>query len=864
MRANPDIMKYKLEVPEPRKHWINRKLIQPPSAGDLPQGITLITAPAGSGKTTAMTQIAHSGNHQIAWYALDEHDNDLRRFWRYLVHMLHPYLTAGASDRLLSLLAEYADRSLKPFLDQYLNDVYDIQPSICVVLDDYHVIWNEEIHETLNYWLHHLPANIHVLIGSRSEPPLKGWQTWNVKGKLRKVNALQLAFTAEQAQEMCKTILGGELPKEWVNVLIKRTEGWAAGLQLALISLQQRPSGEWADWVRHLDMDQYIEQYLLEEIWNGLDEQVQRFLLETSALARFNAMLCEEVTGLAECGEKLEFLQSNGLFLIPLEGGYFRYHHLVGHFYETRLRERSPERWLELKRNTSKAYARMGWHEEAVEFAFAGKAYDAASAILEEHLHGFVQRGEFSLLHDWLARFPAKFPVSDRIRLVRVFVSSVLGKHEDARTMMETMENELFGTPLQPEQLELLSGLFFVKGNAAFHSGQFQEWFRFAESFQLRLPQDPVFFDFNYNFNQPLVRYTTFGLGGVLTETTAELGQRITTILEQNGWEESLMCQYVMQSLVEGYYEWNDLDRCRTLLDRITAKGRYLKVPGLFVPVRLMMARLSVASGDRAGARVIVEQTLQRMDRVSDMPWHRSLITFLAEMDLAEGAVDQAEMRFKEIHLSPDHRVHLGSIQETLVLARLLLAQGRADEGQRLLMQLSLLAEESGMANVAVSSSVLQAWGDLVQGKRKQAAERISTALQRVMPFRYTRTFVDEGGWMQRLLEEMMVHSAFDNQPALKSYAAELLSVLKAEGNGEAAEAQLDIDGYELTAKEIEMVKLLHLGCMNREIADQMGLSPGTVKVYLNRIYNKLGVRTRTQAVLVTTPVPLAYPPYPG
>lgn len=855
MGVMPDIMKYKLEIPSLRKHWISRTLLHPSLDGVVHHGITLIVAPAGSGKTTAMTQLVHFSKQRISWVTLDEHDNDLRRFWRYLVHTLQPHLSAGASDRLLSLLAEFSDHSVQPFLDQCLNELYEAEGPISVALDDYHVITRGEIHDSLDYWLDHLPSNVQVVIASRSDPPLKGVQAWNVAGKLQRIGSHQLAFTIDHAEELCASFLGQSLPKEWVASLVERTEGWVAGLQLVLITLQQRPVEQWSDWIHHQYMGKSIDEYLFHEVWSTLDEPTRRFLLETSVLERFSAKLCEEVTGISDCEEKLSFLQKRGLFLIPVDGEVYRYHHLAGDFYEAMLKKQSPETWRLLKRKACHAYARMGWYEEAVDFAIAAEAFELATDLLDQHLHELVMRGEFRLIQEWFDRFPESFPLPGKLRLVHAFVSTFMGNHEDARCIMEAVEAELNGS-LKAEQAEDLSGLFFVKANNAFHSGQFQDWFRLAESIQHRLPKDPVFFDFNYNYNQPFVRYTTFGLKGVLTDTTSELGWRITSILDRNGWEDSLMCQYVMQSLAEGYYEWNELDQCRDLLDRITAGSRYLSIPGLFVPVRLTMARLSLAIGDRVGARATIEQTLNRLKGSADTLWCKPLWIALSDMDIREGDVEHAEARIKDMNISPDHRVHLGAVQETLTLARMLIARRGIDKARSVLTRLLLQAEESGMVNVAVSIMVLQACADVAQGNRKEASRRMCHALERVQPFRYIRTFADEGAWLHGLLEEMLAASVFDDQPVLKSYALTLMSVLDEESSTENSGTMPSVSGYALTPKETEVVKLLHLGYTNRDIADQLGLTLGTVKVYLNRIYSKLGVRTRTQAVLVTTTVP--------
>lgn len=849
----PVILKYKLQMPALRPNLVKRAALHEPVRGLSSPKLILIVAPAGSGKTTAMAQYMQMSSARTTWYSLGEHDNDLRRFWRYVVHALAPHLATGATERLLPLLAEHQEHALHQFLDQCLNELYDAPEPIMLALDDYHLITRPEIHGCLHYWLEHLPSSIQVVLASRFEPPFEGLHKWIVRGEVKRINAKELAFTTQDAEQLCQSVLEVALPSQWIEALVARTEGWAAGLQLALMSLQQRSSDQWSAWIHTGHVGQQLEEYLFQELWKGLDEQMGTFLLETSILRKFNAALCADITGQGSCNSKLAFLERNGLFLVHIQQDEYRYHHLVREFYARMLKQQAPARWSELHRQASLVHAQMGLSEEAIDHAFMAEDYELAASLLNRHLHELVTRGEFTLLQNDFARFPASFAMPPRLQLVNAFVHLFMGQRQVTQSLIEQLEQELLGRSQQVES-EWLSGLFFVKANDAFYSGQFEEWFQFADSIPYRLPKDPVFYDFNYNFNQPLVRNTTFGLKGVITPTTAEVGERICSILSRNGWSESLMCQYVIQSLAEGYYEWNELDRCDEFLSRLIADGRYLEVPGLYVPVRIMMAKRRLAAGEPAAARIMIQESMQRLAPATDGHWYRALRAYLVELNLGEGenlAASREQLQGQEDAAS--HRVHLGNVQETVTLARLHMANGRGEDALALLTTLRLQAEEVRMVNILALTMVLQAKAEYIRGRKKEAVERLNEALLLVLPFRYIRTFIDEGKWMRELLQEIATAVSPDQQSALKEYINVLLVAMQPQAEREISIPNSYAGMDSLSAQELEVVRLLHSGCTNQEIAHQMGLTLGTIKVYLNRIYSKLGVRSRTQAVLATS-----------
>ncbi|KOR87884.1 LuxR C-terminal-related transcriptional regulator [Paenibacillus solani] len=851
------ILRTKLQPPALRDAWISRSVWDERENQGSGYRIITVVAPAGSGKTIALVQhMLHEGTQGPAsWLTLDEQDNDLRRFWRYMIHSLLPYLPPGIENRLLPFLVPYSDQMIYSFLDSFIMEMHGISMSINVVLDDYHSITHQEIHESLNYWIEHLPDSIRLFIASRAELPLKGMGRWLLSGRLLRIGAQELAFNEEDANSLCQHTLGRSLSPEKLNTLVQRTEGWAAGLQLALIALRQNEAAGMPDYDAFSQSNRHMSDYLSHEVMRGLDKPLRQFLLETSVMRRFHADICAAVTEMPECDDMLEVLKAKGLFLIPLDHQelWHRYHHVFGDFLSSLLKQQDPERWIELNRRASQVYAREGWHEEAIDYALLAEDYEMAAALVDQHMMELIKKGEFDLLQLWLNRFPEGIRLPDRLLLVKIFVYSLRGKHDLARNLLEQLEAGLYGRPIVERQLEWLSGLFFVKANLAFNSRQFDEWFQFAQTIEHRLPEDPIFFNFNYNNREPFVRNTPFGLQGVLTDTTAQVGTRIVSILESHGWEDSLMCQYVMQAMAEGFYEKNEVNACVFWLDRLLEGRRYRDVPGLFIPIRLTMARLKRKERNRHSARAIVQDALNAMQAREDILWCSALRAFLVELDLRDGELSKAEVGFQELNLSSMQRISLEYSLEIMTWARLLIHQQRNEQAQAMLAALRIQAEEAGSINITASVIVLQAQAEYTRGNVKAAALFLQEALSLVMPYRYKRTFMDEGNWLYQLLQELNTIGDSVKTAPLKEYMTELMDEIRQEKL--VGLDLLDPFGtYGLTPQETQVLILLHRGDTNQSIADELGLTVGTVKVYLNRIYSKLGVSSRVQAVLKTFP----------
>ena len=344
----------KLHMPGPRPGLVPRPRLTARLDEGLARGLVLVCAPAGYGKTVLLADWARRGEHPVAWLSLDAGDNDPARFWRHAVAALDR-ARPGTGERVAPLLGPPAPSSFQGLVTALINDL--AADEALLVLDDYHLISARQVHESLAFLVEHRPAGICVVLASRSDPPLP-LARLRARGQLTEIRAAELRFTPAEAGELLQHAASA-LPDASVAALAARTEGWAAGLQLAALSL--RGHDDAAGFVAAFTgSHRYVLDYLAEEVLEGQDEQLRTFLLETSVLERLSGPLCDAVTGREGSQALLEEAERAGLFLIPLDEvrGWWRYHHLFADLLRARLQQEQPGRVAQLHRNAAAWYER--------------------------------------------------------------------------------------------------------------------------------------------------------------------------------------------------------------------------------------------------------------------------------------------------------------------------------------------------------------------------------------------------------------------------------------------------------------------------------------------------------------------------
>lgn len=813
----------------------------------------MVCAPAGFGKTTLLSQWARQAANGFAWYSLDETDNDLIKFWRTFAHALSAFAPAGLNERTDELLQAYPNATMQAILDALLGELAGgTSLPLTIVLDDYHAIADERIHDSLGYFIDRMPPGVHLVIASRVEPPVSTAK-WNARGERRELTARHLSFTASEAGRFCRESAGLPLSDDRVELLMQWTEGWAASLQLVSMSI-----GETRDWDRFFELyrgaDRNLTQYMLEEVFAGLPPELREFLLRTSVLAQFDADACDAVTLRTDGRRMLAELAKRNLFLTPLDAGgtWFRYHHLFSLFLREQLAERSPDLLPSLHALAANHLAGRQLLDEAMEHALEAREASLSVSILGSNVRTVLRRGELATLLRWMQRIPpAALPPA--LGLLHAFALIVTGQFEAARLVLQRIEEAAARMEPNAELRELQSGLFFVKANLAFTSGDYEQWFAYADRLPEMLPESPLFYHLNYNTSEPLVRRTMFGLKGRQSAATEAIARRMTGIMEEHGWGQSPFSLYILQSLAEGYYEWDRLEDCDALLRRIEPAARRLAIGGLYVPNRLAAARRHWAAADQAAAYATLEEAREEVGAMAGNAahWDRCLQAAEAVFRVREGNLAQAERIVRELGASPQDKPTPFNALTYAALARLLGARRKEKEALQLLAELKRqCAREDNLAGLA-EMAALQALLEAQRGYRTSAFGHLAEALAAGEPNGYVRTFVDEGKPMESLLRQYSEHRGKRDgdrgnaeSPSL-AYVGRLLDAFPRRETTARERPPTE----PLTGKERAVLLEAVRGAVNREIAQRLHLTEGTVKVYLSRIYAKLGVSSRVQAL---------------
>jgi len=401
------ILATKLYIPPPRSKAILRsRLLERLHEGlHHNRKLTLIAAPAGFGKTTLLSEWVVNCKRKVAWLSLDEGDSDLIRFLTYFVAALQT-IAPTMGTRLLNIFQTPQPPPTESLLTILLNEIATIPDKFLLILDDYHQIEDKAVDEALSFLVEHLPAQMHLVIATREDPPLP-LARLRVRDQLTELRAADLRFTSDEAAGFLKEVMGLDLSGEDVTALEERTEGWIAGLQLAALSMQGHTDA--SAFIRAFAGDhRYIVDYLVGEVLERQSEVVRRFLLQTAILDRLNGPLCDAVTGQQGGSARLEALERGNFFVVPLDDTrhWYRYHHLFGEVLYAHLMSEQPDQVSTLHRRASEWYEQNNLPSNAIHHALAAKDFERTAKLIEQAMPALRRSRQEATLLKWMKALP--------------------------------------------------------------------------------------------------------------------------------------------------------------------------------------------------------------------------------------------------------------------------------------------------------------------------------------------------------------------------------------------------------------------------------------------------------------------------
>jgi LuxR family transcriptional regulator, maltose regulon positive regulatory protein len=872
-------------LPSEPQSWVARPRLVEQFSRCLAARLTLISAPPGFGKTSLLAEWLHAAPQPAllaAWLALDAADNELTRFLRYLIAALGPALPEGAGD-LLTMLDGPQAPPPQAVLTILLNALGEPAAHICLVLDDYHVIDERQVHDVLTFLLDNLPSRVHVIIATRSDPPLP-LARWRARRQLVELRAGDLRFTTDEAAQYLGAVLGVALADADVAALTARTEGWAAGLQMAGLSLQGRSGEEASRFVATFSgTHHFVVDYLLEEVLARQPAYVQEFLLRTAVLDRLTGPLCDAVApGAAPVPgqELLESLSRANLFLVPLddERRWFRYHHLFAGLLRARLRHAHADEVPGLHARAAAWFAAAGLIAEAMAHLLAAGDHDRAADLIAQHWTAMAYRGEVGTVLAWLDALPPERIRGDaRLSVARCWLYLFRGDLAHLAPAVTEAEAAVQTGSADREPLALLAalrsnlvrlrgelGAALRLGEEALHLAQPGTTAQAAAYSSLAQAQrDAGRFDDairSYRASLPLVREQgnrlvecgsayqmarLLRLQGRLNEA-AEVCREVLSAAEVAGAGQHPALGQVHVALADVLRERNDLAGARGHLDLGLELGRRTGQLEALRAAGLVAARLALARGELDAALRSAAEARQAAEQIGAPVLLREAQAVEAGLHARAGRLVEAERWAAETLTYQD-----STDEEQLALARTLRANGRTAEAQLRLAQALQAAESAGRQGSAIGILLLRALLHDSGDCPADALPLLERALTLAEPEGYVRVFLDEGLPMLALLRRAAgrgIRPGYIGRLMQAAGAGALPPVPSAApGPNHSHAAPRLVEP--LSERELEVLRLLAGYLSNSEIAERLTVSTGTVKTHIHHIYGKLGVDGRAEAI---------------
>ncbi len=831
--------------------------------------LTLISAPAGFGKSTLVSEWISNPKRPAAWLSLDKGDNDPLRFLTYIIVALQTVMTNIGSGAL-GMLQSPQPPSIELILTTLVNEIATLPGNLILVLDDYHLIDAKPVDHALAFLLEHLPPQMHLVIATREDPHLPLARI-RARGQLTELRASDLRFTPSEAAEFLNQVMGLNLPTEDIAALETRTEGWIVGLQFAAISMQGRH--DISSFIKSFTgSHHFVLDYLIEEILQKQSESVQDFLLRTSILDRLCGDLCDAVL-LSPVGSgqaTLETIERANLFILPLdnERRWYRYHHLFADLLRQRLHERlaSSEKNAqslvnELHIRASLWYENNGLEIEAFQHAAAANDIERAARLVEGEGMPLQYRGAMTPVLDWLASLPTT--VLDARPSLWVMYASALTMVSETisgvEQKLQAAEAALQGAEPDAKNRDIVGQIAAIRAMLAV------PWHE-AETI---ITQSRRALEYLHPDNLPLRTTTTWTLGfayqlqgeraaasqayseaisisqasgnimitlaastslGQVQETenqlhlAAESYRRVLQLAGDPPW--TAACEAYL-GLARVLYEWNDLDTAQQHGQQCLHLALQMENVDTPATCEVFLVRLKLAQGDVAGAAAILAEADQ----------------FLRQHNFAHRKAEVAAARvlvlLRQGNLTA--AAHLAQTQDLPIsLARVHLEQGNPATALALLEPQRRQAEAKGWHDEQLKIMILQAVALYMEGEKEKAVQILGDTLELAEPGGFIRIFIDEGLPMGALLREATKHGTVSN------YVRQLLEAFgKAEGRTPVSQHLIE----PLSERELEVLKLLKTELNGPEIARELMVSLNTVRTHTKSIYNKLGVNNRRMAV---------------
>lgn len=889
------LLETKLYVPRPRRSLVSRPRLQERLTRGAESRLTLLSAPAGFGKTTLLAEWLSAQQRSVAWLSLEESDSRPSSFWTYLVAALQTAVPAIGSSALLLLRA--AQVAIRPVLAALLNELSTVEGHICLVLDDYHLVEGPGIQDDMAYLLEHLPPQVHLVISTRADPTLS-LARLRARGELVEIRAVDLRFTLDEVATLLNDSIGLDLSAHDIAVLELRTEGWVAALQLAALSMQGRDDAG-AFVAGFAGDDRYIVDYLVDEVLERQPEPVRRFLVQTSVLDRLSGPLCDAVTGQSDSKAMLESLDRANLFVVPLDDSrrWYRYHHLFADVLHAHLSDESPDEIASLHHKASGWYEQNRDLERAVRHALACGDVDRAAGMVELAIPALRMDRQEATIRGWLDAFPDEV-IRARPVLAVGFIGALMasGKFDGVEERLQDVEQRLQTTGDRDAAGMLRAEMVVVDEEELPRLPAAIQMYRAA----LALVRDDIPATIGYAQSaiehaaegDDLIRAAASALQGLALWSTGDLvaahhaySASVRGLQRAGHFSDVLGCSITLADIrsTQGRLtdalrtyelalrlgvghdvplrgtadmfvgmsqiacERGDLPTAEQYLRRAREMGEHTWLPQNPYRWRVAMAGVREAGGDLEGALDLLDEA-QRVYVGDFSPNVRPVPALRARVLAAQGRLDDARAWARGAGLTAGDDVSYIREFEHITLAMVLLAQYRTQRSERsindaegLLQRLLEAAEAAQRTGSVIEILALQALAHHARGDIAAALAPLERAASLAEAEGYVRVFLSHGPPMHALLRT----AAKQNSPGHYVHRLRLACNDNTVPTRRVRQSLVE----PLSGRELDVLRLLGSDLNGPDIARELVVSVNTLRTHTKSIYAKLGVNSRRAAV---------------
>jgi LuxR family maltose regulon positive regulatory protein len=894
----------KINLPILRKSLVLRNSILRKLDGGLQDGalLSLVSAPAGYGKTTTIGMWVEGAGHPVAWVSLDKSDNDPRRFLTYVLAALQT-AREDLGQAALEAVENAREIDFEQLLGSLVNDLSALDQKIVLVLEDYHWIEDERIDRMIGWILEQAIPNLHLVITTREDPNLPLTRL-RVRNQLAEIRAKHLSFSTDEAGEFFSNVMRIQLSEEELEILKDRTEGWAAGLQLAALSL--RESTDPSKFVEaYRGTHRHVLNYLIEEVLKSQTEEIQTFLQRTSILDQLSPSLCEAVTGQQASREHLDYLEKNNLFLVSLdeEGTWYRYHALFGELLRNQLLQAEPQTVDDLHERAADWYQKHGFIQQAVEHAFRISSSSRVASLIEKHAIPMIYRGEVSAVLDWFDRLPDQLMRSSPMMCIgKAWALALMLR----RTSSDEVEHALDCADKALDSADADEGL---RNRVAGHSASIRAYLIRSPALAGRMAEKVI------ETSQEAQRLLPESERGIRSVNALNIGYGYAALADLPPAEKAFQQAFddgvaggnfyaaiygpislITIAMMKGQLK-EALRLCETNIDRfnrLLAGKRFPPIGALSIlkgSIHLeendlveaeqalslglslerwtgefrahtkgysAMARLRCVQKD---CKAMFESLVSLAETRPEGIFHahafrhrlatRGWLANESYFDAAQLWVAQQALRFDSLPditgLDPVSEVNFQAYLSVAHILTRLAARDPQDyplqDVHNYLARLERFAEAHQLIGWLVEIWVVRGLMFQVEGKVSDAQQTILPALKAAAECGFFRTILDEGDLMRPLLRSL---NARLRENGLSAFVERLLLTLP----GEHTEAKYkQTDAWKLSDREIEVLGLLAAGRSYKEIGQQLFLSLNTVQFHVKNIYGKMMVNKRAQAI---------------